>query len=220
MSDELPRLIESEDGLSKRLLSSSDVDVPSDHARNAARVAIGLGVAAAPIGAAAASTMALGTKLGLVTALGATVALGVVLTRSPAPPPPPEPVPVEVVVPEPAPQEVEPEAPVVEPETVAPPQPKPKPRPAPRESGLDAEVRLLDGARAAHAAAKYDRALVLVKRYQARFASGMLREEADALEVRALTDAGRTADARRAAKAFVARYPESSHAAGFGTLLE
>ena len=55
MTDEFSRLIDGDDDVSKRLLSSSDVDAPSDSARRAARVAIGLG-AAAPVSAAAAGT--------------------------------------------------------------------------------------------------------------------------------------------------------------------
>ncbi len=221
MSDELERLIDGDDDFSKRLLSSSDADVPSDRARQAARVAIGLGVAAAPMSAAAAGTVALGTKIGLVTALGATVALGVVLSRSPEPPPAPPPAPIEVVAPEPevevAPEPVEPEVVV---ETPAPEPKKPERVAAKRPSGLEAEVRLLDRARAAHSSERYDRAMRFLRRYRSQFASGMLREEADALEVRTLADAGRTEEARRAAKKFVARYPQSSHAASFGTLLE
>ncbi len=224
MTDEFSRLIDGEDEVSKLLLSSSDVDVPSDGARRAARAAIGLGVAAAPVSAAAAGSMALGTKLAIVAALGATVAVGVVMTRSPEPAPPPPAIEAvaPAVEPEPEPAEVE----TIElPETIeAPPAVEPVKRPAPvakkRPQGLEAEVQSIDAARAEHAAGRHERALRLLTAYGRRFPSGMLREEADALRVGVLRDAGRIADAKDAARAFVARYPESSHAAGFGTLLE
>ncbi|MEQ8275299.1 MAG: tetratricopeptide repeat protein [Deltaproteobacteria bacterium] len=221
MTDEFSRLIDGEDEVSKQLLSSSDVDVPSDGARRAARVAIGLGVAAAPVSAAAAGSMALGTKLAIVAALGTSVAVGVVLTKSPEPAPPPA-IEVPAVEPEPEPAEV---LTIELPETIeAPPAVEPAKRPAPvakkRPQGLEAEVQSIDSARAAHAAGRHDRALRLLSTYGRRFPSGMLREEADALRVGVLRDAGRTAEAKDAARAFVARYPESSHAAGFGTLLE
>ncbi|MEQ9501394.1 MAG: tetratricopeptide repeat protein [Deltaproteobacteria bacterium] len=222
MTDEFSRLIDGEDEVSKLLLSSSDVDVPSDGARRAARAAIGLGVAAAPVSAAAAGSMALGAKLAIVAALGTTVAVGVVLTRSPEPAPPPPTIEVPAVAPDPEPAEV---LTIELPETIeAPPAAEPAKRPAPvakkRPQGLEAEVQSIDSARAAHAAGRHDRALRLLSTYVRRFPSGMLREEADALRVGVLRDAGRTAEAKDAARAFVARYPESSHAAGFGTLLE
>jgi hypothetical protein len=82
---------------------------------------------------------------------------------------------------------------------------------APPSSGqeLAAESAILDIARAAIARGEADHALAAVDRHAAAFPQGMLREEREALGVKALVLAGRGDDARAREARFRARYPES-----------
>jgi len=72
-----------------------------------------------------------------------------------------------------------------------------------------AELRLLRQARAAVARAAYAAALQPIAEHTRRFKDGRLAEEREALRVKALAGLGRTDEARRAAKAFRARFPRS-----------
>jgi hypothetical protein len=72
-----------------------------------------------------------------------------------------------------------------------------------------AELRLLQQARASVAAGRFSAALDSVAEHERRFPAGRLREERDALRVKALAGLGRSDDARGAAERFRARYPRS-----------
>ncbi len=79
-------------------------------------------------------------------------------------------------------------------------------------STLADELSLLSSARAHLAAQDGRAALADVDAHASRFPRGVLAEERDALRVHALCRAGRAADARAAASAFVARRPGSPQA--------
>jgi hypothetical protein len=107
-------------------------------------------------------------------------------------------------------------APNVEPAEVAPPTPAPateteRPTTAPlsRADAARLELRLLRPARAAVAHEQFATALVWINEHARRFKDGRLAEEREALRVKALAGLGRTAEARRAAVAFRARFPRS-----------
>ncbi len=72
-----------------------------------------------------------------------------------------------------------------------------------------ADVELLDAARRAVAAQDYQGALSRLRRHQRLFADSPLSEERDALRVIALEGAGRIHDAKRAARGFDTRHPNS-----------
>lgn len=72
-----------------------------------------------------------------------------------------------------------------------------------------AELRLLRQARAAVAREDYAAALPQIAEHAHRFKDGRLTEEREALRVKALVGLDRTAEARRAAAAFRARFPRS-----------
>jgi hypothetical protein len=72
-----------------------------------------------------------------------------------------------------------------------------------------AELRLLRQARAAVARGDYAAALAPIGEHARRFKDGRLAEEREALRVKSLAGLGRTDEARRAAKAFRARFPRS-----------
>jgi hypothetical protein len=74
---------------------------------------------------------------------------------------------------------------------------------------LAAESAILDIARAAIARGEADHALAAVDRHASAFPHGMLREEREALGVKALVLAGRGDQARAREARFRARYPES-----------
>jgi hypothetical protein len=72
-----------------------------------------------------------------------------------------------------------------------------------------AELKLLRQARADVAGARFSAALTSIAEHERRFPAGRLREERDALRVKALAGLGRSEDARAAAERFGARYPRS-----------
>jgi hypothetical protein len=74
---------------------------------------------------------------------------------------------------------------------------------------LAAESAILDVARAAIARGEPDQALAAIERHASSFPRGVLREEREALAVKALVLAGRGEEARARAAAFRARYPAS-----------
>jgi len=97
-------------------------------------------------------------------------------------------------------------APIAE---VAPEAPAPVPPALSRADAARAELRLLRQARAAVAREDYAAALPPIAEHARRFKDGRLTEEREALRVKALASLGRSADARRAAAAFRARFPRS-----------
>jgi hypothetical protein len=74
---------------------------------------------------------------------------------------------------------------------------------------LTAEIELLRRARGAYGRREFSRALMLVAEHARRFPQGHLAEEREALRVRSLLGAGRTAEGHRAAESFALRFPRS-----------
>lgn len=87
-----------------------------------------------------------------------------------------------------------------------------KPRRAPASDANDAEaleLGLLQRARGAVARAEFSTALDTISEHQRRFPAGRLREEREALRIKALAGLGRNDEARRAAERFRERFPRS-----------
>ena len=80
--------------------------------------------------------------------------------------------------------------------------------PAPAADLRD-QIALIDAARTAVKAGANDRALALLRRYDANYPAGAFRPEALALRVEALDAGGHRAEARALARDFLARYPHS-----------
>jgi hypothetical protein len=81
-------------------------------------------------------------------------------------------------------------------------------RPSPDET-YALELALLQRARAAVAKGDDAKALDAIVEHQRRFSAGRLREEREALRVKALAGLGRKDEARRAAERFKAEFPRS-----------
>jgi hypothetical protein len=79
-------------------------------------------------------------------------------------------------------------------------------RSGPADSDLREQIAMVDAARATLARGNADRALGLVRDYQARYPSGAFRPEAAAVRIEALVKLGRTTEARAAAERFVSSY--------------
>jgi outer membrane protein assembly factor BamD (BamD/ComL family) len=73
----------------------------------------------------------------------------------------------------------------------------------------EAELRLIRQAQEAAAGERFEAALGFLAEHARRFPGGRLVEEREALRIRSLAKSGRVAEARRAAKAFRARFPRS-----------
>ncbi|HEX6278335.1 MAG TPA: hypothetical protein VFZ53_35055, partial [Polyangiaceae bacterium] len=71
------------------------------------------------------------------------------------------------------------------------------------------ELSILQRARSAVAGGRFSSALDAIAEHQRRFPAGNLREEREALRVRALAGLGRADEARRAAESFRDHYPGS-----------
>jgi hypothetical protein len=82
-------------------------------------------------------------------------------------------------------------------------------RPAPREESTT-EVDLLDEARQA-LGGNPAKALQLTRLHEQRFPGGVLGQEREVIAIDALSRLGRTAEAKRRAERFNARYPGSAH---------
>ncbi|MBN2574731.1 MAG: hypothetical protein JXP73_09205 [Deltaproteobacteria bacterium] len=74
---------------------------------------------------------------------------------------------------------------------------------------LREQIALLDAARAATAAGAGERALVHLRRYEARYPAGAFRPEAGALRIEALVELGRMDEARALVEQFVAEHGAS-----------
>lgn len=81
-------------------------------------------------------------------------------------------------------------------------------RPSPDEA-YAAELAMLQRARAAVARGNHSAALEAIAEHQRRFPTGRLREEREALRVKALAGLGRRDEARRAAERFKTEFPRS-----------
>jgi len=98
-------------------------------------------------------------------------------------------------------------APNPQPTTTSPTTPGPsRARSNAAENDLGEQIALMDSARSALARGSAERALALVRDYQARYSSGAFRPEAAAIRVEALVKLGRAAEARGAAERFIAGY--------------
>ena len=104
------------------------------------------------------------------------------------------------------------------PSTVVAPRPKAA-TPAASESNLRDEIASLDRARSAVASGDSKGALAALDAYDAKFPHGTMAPEAGVLRVEALLAAGDRPAAQRAAKTFLARYPESPHASRVRSLV-
>jgi hypothetical protein len=210
--------------LERRLLEATANEQPSPELSE--RIAQGIGISAAAIGAAASGT-ALGTGVAApkaaagstallpwisVGVLGLVVAGAVVGTRAwrtsvrqerPASPA------VSAVVPPPtatAPVEFAPAAVAESSPSVTATAPTHRRPVAAATSDLRDQILMVDAARAALVAGAGERALELLRHYQDRYPAGSFRPEAAALKVEALTKLGRNAEARVLAERFVAEY--------------
>jgi len=131
-----------------------------------------------------------------------------------APPPPP------IAPAAPLPPPVAPAAPLPEPRrttarvvgsstaTPAPP-PSPPSQPSPTVPSLAHELSLVDAAQQAVRRRDHARALLALYEYEAAFPSGALQDEARALRVAALAQAGRLSEARAAGERFLRTHPRS-----------
>ncbi len=117
-------------------------------------------------------------------------------------------VPVERIVEVPVPTPMVPDASVVVLPRAQSALPKASRSPDPGASALQQEQRLIDTSRAQIDKAP-ERALATLARYRRQFPNGLLAEEAAVIEVLALQNAGREAQAQRAAKAFLQAHPKS-----------
>ena len=98
---------------------------------------------------------------------------------------------------------------------------KPEPQPIEKPGGVAApsqsspsdayalELAILGRARAAVAKAEFSKALDAIAEHQRRYPAGKLREEREALRVKALSGLGRNEEARAAAERFRERFPGS-----------
>jgi hypothetical protein len=84
-------------------------------------------------------------------------------------------------------------------------------RPAPEAASPSyaAELELMQRAHASYGSRDFGSALRLAAEHARRFPNGVLAEQREALRVRSLVGAGRSAEARRAAEAFAKRFPRS-----------
>lgn len=82
-------------------------------------------------------------------------------------------------------------------------------RPAALTDPYQLELALLQRARAAVASERFPVALRAIAEHQRRFATGHLREEREALRVKALAGLGRVDEAHRAAEKFREHFPDS-----------
>jgi hypothetical protein len=83
------------------------------------------------------------------------------------------------------------------------------PRPTGSAAAYALELRLLERARAAVAEGDHAAALRFIASHQRRFPQGLLREEREALRVKALAGLGRADEAKRAAERFREDFPRS-----------
>jgi hypothetical protein len=99
--------------------------------------------------------------------------------------------------------------------TSSPPPSQPTPATTLRE-----EAALLESVRESLAASRAATALDALDRYDGRFPSGALSEEAAVLRVEALLGVGRREEARRSVEQFAAKHPASSYVPRMRALLE
>jgi type IV secretory pathway VirB10-like protein len=136
------------------------------------------------------------------------VVLAMALTRPTSPPPPPAP--TAPLPAHPASDQVsqKPAEPAVTAEVAE--TPSPPINPVKELPALWDEPQLIERARKA-LASEPRRALSLTQEHQRRFPAGALAVERDVIALEALARSGQTAEAKRRARAFEAKYPKSIH---------
>ena len=194
--------------LERRLLGSAAAERPSPALQRRMRGALGLSVASATLATAAvakAGTSGASTWIAA-GAFAAVVAGGVVAslvtTRAPAP----APVAAKKIAAPPvtAPASTSPK-PVAAPARAT----APARHRAPAAVDLRGEIALIDAARSAIRGGAPDRALSLLDNYRRSYPGGGFAPEAAVLRIEALDAAGRPDEARRLARAFLAKHPDS-----------
>jgi hypothetical protein len=241
MSD--PRRLLHDEGSSefeKSLVRSWDHEQPSNAARDATLVALGIGAGAAVTAAAGTASAAAGAgaaaggSIAPKAAVGgllflkwwgiSTVVVGtavgaawVVHAQRIMPPP---------VVPSSAPTETTAIVPVSPPRDFVAPTPIPTAppthatlQPRPTSSSLNDEILEMDRARAALDSSDPARALELVDAYESKHPHGSFVQEAEVLRIQALLARGDRAAAERTGNRFLATYPKSPHAPRVRSLL-
>jgi hypothetical protein len=193
---------------------------PEVQARVRARLAVGVpgmhGSGHGGGGGTAAAASALGKATIAATALlvGGAGGAGLYAELRPSSPPQVVYIPQPVLVPgpprEPPPPSAAPVEPPLSPSAVSVARPPPSSASSSsRTAQLGAERLLLDEARGALVQGDPSRALDRIEQHRRTFASPILGEERDAMEVEALVKAGRTSEARAKADAFGRRTPNS-----------
>jgi hypothetical protein len=213
--------------LERRLLNAAASDRPSDELTRRMGAALGLSIAAsgaavaeaAPAAQSAAHTTAVASTSGwpaLTIGVVAVVAAGVAgvhwvrgrhSERAPI-------VAARVAAPTAVPPALAPPSPAEANDVARPAAELPRHRRAPvpaaaPPSDLRAEIALIDATRNAVAAHADDRALALIRRYEATYPTGTFRPEATVLRIEALADLGHTSEARALARRFIAAHPDN-----------
>ncbi len=224
-------LDDSPDDFERALLESAQGDLPPSDAKRRAAIALGIvaSASAAPAVAKAATSATIKSAtlakiaLGItgLTVVGASIALWPRAVTPSAIPSLPEAAdrtvaaPLEQARPEPTPVVALPDAPVVVVPITAPPRRRvravaPQPEAAPiGPTSLDAELALVDRARAANTRGDHRSALTLLDEHERTFATPVLAPEAEALRIEALDGSGAHAEARSRAQRFLAAHPSS-----------
>jgi hypothetical protein len=207
--------------LERTLLQAGRGERPSPELT--ARMAAGLGIsaaaavtAAAPAAAAAAPAAAAVKTTALAAwvpagVIALAVAAGVVAVRVASPPVPPAPVsrpaPAAIAAPQAEVPIAEPAPDIITEKRIE--KIRRRPAPPPPAGDLRDQIALVDAARTAVKSGATERALTLLRRYEATYPGGAFRPEVLALRIETLDDAGRGAEARALAREFLARYPQS-----------
>jgi len=206
--------------LERRLLAAAGAELPDPELRARMARAIGLagvassaaaGAATSAPAAAAGSSLSWPVVSASVAALALTgAAIGYTSHRAERETPAEVAARAAPVAPEPAPA----------PPAVVPPVRAPAAAPHARRSNavappadLRGEIALLDATRAAVADGADDRALALLRRYEARYPTGTFRPEATALRIEVLARLGQTRQAEALGADFLAAHPDSPLAA-------
>lgn len=225
MKDPLPLLDDGATDFELQLLQAGDAEGPSFKAQQATLSALGLGgaalastsSAAAAGGVALAGTRVLAAKWWAIAALAAASVGGLgylTLTTTDEHPPGPAPTPSSVAIPlEPPPP---PPPPVSVARVSAAPSraaslgPSPRTSTTARAPDIQAQIALIDRARAAVAGGNPTGALTALDDYASRFPNGVLGQEAAMLRIEALLARGDKSGAARVGKRFLEQHPRSA----------
>lgn len=228
MKDPLPLLDDGATDFELQLLQAGDAEGPSFKAQQATLSALGLGgaalastssaAAAAAGGVALAGTRVLAAKWWAIAALAAASVGGLgylTLTTTTEHPPGPAPTPSPVATPlEPPPPPPPPPVSVARvsaaPSRAASLGPSPRTSTTARAPDIQAQIALIDRARAAVASGNPAGALTALDDYASRFPNGVLGQEAAMLRIEALLARGDKSGAARVGKRFLEQHPRSA----------